>query len=135
MEIEIEFIDVPKINLDYLTEWYKKIALSEGKVLGEFSIIIGTDEWLILKNIEFLNHDFYTDIITFDYCEGNIVSGDLLISYERVVDNAKTFNSTKQNELNRVLVHGLLHLCGYNDKTEEDSKIMREKEDFYLQLL
>lgn len=133
--IEIQFLDIEPFELDYVNAWYEKICEAEGKMLGAMTLVFGSDDWLLEQNIQFLNHDFYTDIITFDYTEMNIVSGDLLISLDRVEDNAKTYNVSRETELNRVIVHGLLHLCGYRDETDEEIKIMREKEDYYLGML
>ena len=86
------------------------------------------------KNIQFLKHDTYTDIITFDYCEGDIISGDIFVSVERVTENANKFGVNFENELDRVIIHGVLHLAGYKDKSKEEANTMREKEDFYLSL-
>jgi len=133
--IEIQYLDVPELNLDYVHDWYEQVVQKEGKTLGDLSIVFGTDEWLLEQNKTFLNHDYYTDIITFDYCEMNFISGDLLISIDRVYDNAVQYNVSRETELNRVLVHGLLHLCGYGDKSEKEIEIMRKKEDYYLSLL
>lgn len=133
--IEFQFIDVPELNLDYVQNWYDQVVLEEQKTLGNLTIVLGTDEWLLEQNITFLQHNYYTDIITFDYSEMNFISGDLLISIDRVADNAKQFNVSRETELNRVLVHGLLHLCGYGDKSEKEIEIMRKKEDYYLSLL
>ena len=87
-----------------------------------------------LQNIEFLNHDTLTDIISFDYTMGKLISGDIFISIDRVIENAKTFNTDFNDELNRVMIHGILHYCGYKDKTDEDKSLMRSKEDYYLSL-
>lgn len=133
--IDFQFIEVDKIDLSYVQDWFNKIIELEEKSLGSISIVLGDDDWLLKKNIEFLNHDFYTDIITFDYCIDDVISGDLLISIDRVYDNAKVYNVSRETELNRVMVHGLLHLCGYNDSKPEEVEIIREKEDFYLGLL
>ncbi|HLW40039.1 MAG TPA: rRNA maturation RNase YbeY [Brumimicrobium sp.] len=133
--IEFHFVDVPPIDLKHIEKWYELVCEKEGKQLGPMSVVLGTDEWLLEQNKRYLNHDFYTDIITFDYTEANVVSGDLLISKDRVNENALTYNVSRETELNRVVVHGLLHLIGYKDESEEESKIMREKEDFYLSLL
>jgi rRNA maturation RNase YbeY len=92
-----------------------------------------TDEYLLEINKTHLDHDYYTDIITFDYTESNFISGDLFISYDRVLDNSKEFNVSSYNELCRVVFHGVLHLCGYMDKSPEDEKLMRAKESFYLE--
>lgn len=133
--IEFEFIEVPEINLDYIQEWFIKVVENEGKTLSNITVVLGSDDWLLEQNKSFLRHDYYTDIITFDYCEMDFISGDLLISIDRVNDNAKTYNVSRETELNRVLVHGLLHLCGYGDKTGKEIEIMRKKEDYYLTLL
>ncbi|WP_417264890.1 rRNA maturation RNase YbeY [Brumimicrobium sp.] len=133
--IEFEFIEVPEINLDYIQEWFIKVVENEGKTLSNITVVLGSDDWLLEQNKSFLKHDYYTDIITFDYCEMDFISGDLLISIDRVNDNAKNYNVSRETELNRVLVHGLLHLCGYGDKTEKEIEIMRKKEDYYLTLL
>src|SRR5690554_3326702 len=133
--IEFEFIEVPEINLDYIQEWFIKVVENEGKTLSNITVVLGSDDWLLEQNKSFLKHDYYTDIITFDYCEMDFISGDLLISIDRVNDNAKNYNVSRETELNRVLVHGLLHLCGYGDKTEKEIEILRKKEDYYLTLL
>lgn len=133
--IEIQVIEVESPDLSHVEGWFQNVVEQEEKTLAELSIVLGTDDWLLDQNIRFLDHDFYTDIITFDYCVHDIVSGDLLISLDRVEENAKDFNVSRETELNRVLVHGLLHLCGYGDKTAKEIEIMRKKEDYYLSLL
>lgn len=133
--IEFQFIETPSIDLTYVKEWYDLICDKEGKQLGPITVVLGTDDWLLEQNKLYLNHDYYTDIITFDYSEGIIISGDLLISIDRVYDNASIYNVSRETELNRVIVHGLLHLLGYKDESEEELKLMREKEDYYLSLL
>lgn len=125
----------PDLDSDFFLNWLGTVAEKEGKVLGDVCIVIGDDSWLHAYNVEFLNHDQYTDIITFDYSMNEIISGDLLISIERVQENAINEFSTSQEEFNRVVVHGVLHLCGYGDKSEEELLVMREKEDYYLSLL
>ncbi len=105
---------------------------NENKIDGELSFIFCSDNYLLGINKNYLKHDFYTDVITFDYCENDIISGDIFISIERIKENAKTFNTTFENELYRVMIHGILHLVGYNDKTDKEQKQMREKENFYL---
>lgn len=110
-------------------EWVSKIIDSEDKTEGEINYIFCDDEYLLQKNIEFLNHDTLTDIISFDYTMGNLISGDIFISVERVKDNAADFNTEFVEELKRVMAHGILHYCGYKDKTEEDSALMRSKEN------
>lgn len=133
--IEFQFIETPSIDLTYVKKWYDLICGKEGKQLGPITVVLGTDDWLLEQNKLYLNHDYYTDIITFDYSEGSIISGDLLISIDRVYDNASIYNVSRETELNRVIVHGLLHLLGYKDESEEELKLMREKEDYYLSLL
>lgn len=133
--IYFESVDRELPPLDYVSNWFEEICTQEDFDLGELSIVFGSDEWLLEQNINFLQHDFYTDIITFDYCENKLISGDILISLDRVNDNANRFNVSRETELNRVLVHGLLHLCGYSDKMDSNQKIMRKKQDYYLSLL
>lgn len=110
-------------------EWLSAVIESEGKTEGEINYVFCDDEYLLQKNIEFLNHDTLTDIISFDYTMGNLISGDIFISVERVKENAIDFGVTFDEELRRVMAHGILHYCGYKDKTEEDERLMREKED------
>ncbi|MGB0881412.1 MAG: rRNA maturation RNase YbeY [Vicingaceae bacterium] len=115
-------------------KWISETILNEGKVVGEISYVFCSDEYLHKINLEHLGHDTYTDIITFNYCEDNVVSTDIFISIDRVKENAKIFGVSFQKELNRVIIHGILHLLGYDDKTDEDKVLMRSKEDFYLTL-
>ncbi len=109
--------------------WIEKIIASEGKELGEINYIFCNDEYLHRINVEYLDHDTLTDIITFDYTEGDVLSSDIFISVERVADNANDFKVSFETELLRVMAHGILHLCGYKDKTEPDSQLMRQKEE------
>lgn len=113
-------------------EWIKSSIKEEGKQLGEINIIFCDDNNLLEKNKTYLNHNTLTDVITFDYSGQDTISGDIFISVERVLDNSKDFKVTFEHELNRVIIHGHLHLVGYKDKTEEEQKVMREKEDYYL---
>lgn len=133
--IDFQFVNVDKLNLNFVEDWFKQVCENENKSLSVLSILIGKDDWLLEYNRKYLGHDFLTDIISFDYCEEDIISGDLLISLERVEENAQEFNVSRETELNRVMVHGLLHLIGYNDKSEKDISVMREKENFYLQMV
>lgn len=112
--------------------WLKSVAESEFRKLGNINIIFCSDPYILDINIKFLNHSYYTDIITFDYCEDNVISGDLFISIDTVRDNASYYGSDFSEELYRVMVHGILHLVGFNDHTPEEQKIMREKENYYL---
>lgn len=108
-----------------LKQWITTIVENNKKEVGEISYIFCSDEQLLEINKEFLNHDYYTDIITFDYSEADIVSGDLFISIDRIKDNAKTLDVLYQEELHRVIIHGILHLLGFKDKTDEESQNMR----------
>lgn len=115
-------------------QWIEKVIASENKELGEISYIFCDDAYLHQINVEYLDHDTLTDIITFDYTEGNVLSSDIFISVERVADNANDFEVSFETELLRVMAHGILHLCGYKDKTEADSQLMRQKEEEKMQL-
>ena len=117
---------------DTINKWISNVILSESFKEGDINYVFCDDEYLHKLNMEFLSHDTLTDIISFDYSIGKIIHGDVFISIERVDENAKIFNNRFLNELYRVLVHGVLHYCGYKDKTEADKKTMRSKEDFYL---
>ena len=114
--------------------WLKLVAGSEIKTLGDISIIFCSDNYILDVNIKYLHHDYFTDVITFDYCEGDKLSGDLFISIDSVRENAIEFGTDFDEELHRVIVHGLLHLIGYDDHTPDDQKVMRAKEDYYLSL-
>lgn len=116
-------------NEEEYTSWIEKVIESEGKDLGELSYIFCDDEYLLEINQQYLDHDTLTDIISFDYTEGNLVSGDIFISVERVQDNANDFNVSFEEELKRVIIHGVLHYCGYKDKSESDELLMRSKEE------
>ena len=131
--IEFQHIDIPvKINYQQTTRWLNNVIINENKTIGEIVFVFCTDEFLLAKNIKHLNHDFLTDVITFDYCNDNLIAGDVLISTERVEENARTYEVTFLKELQRVMVHGLLHLLGYNDKTKKEREMMQKKEDYYL---
>ena len=116
------------------SKWLKEVAASEAKKLGDVSVIFCSDNYLLDVNIKYLGHDYYTDIITFDYCEGSVLSGDLFISVDSVRENASFYGASFEDELNRVIVHGLLHLIGYDDHSEDDIAMMRSKENYYLSL-
>ncbi|MDP2161996.1 MAG: rRNA maturation RNase YbeY [Flavobacterium sp.] len=109
--------------------WLTQVVLSEEKTIGDINYIFCDDEYLHKINVDYLNHDTLTDIISFDYTIGNILHGDIFISIERVVENAAEFNVSFEEELKRVMAHGVLHYCGFKDKTVKDQKRMRSKED------
>lgn len=132
--IDFQYIKTKKLLISNTPDWLKKVISAEGKKVGEIVYVFCNDEYLVKKNMQFLNHDMLTDVITFDYCEGKIVNGDILISTERVYENAKLFEVNFLTELQRVMVHGLLHLLGYKDKTKEEVKLMRSKENYYLSI-
>ncbi len=112
--------------------WLKTVAESEIKRIGDISIIFCSDPYILEINLKYLQHDYFTDIITFDYCEANRLSGDLFISVDSVRENALFYGTEFEDELNRVIVHGLLHLIGYDDHSEQEKKTIREKENYYL---
>jgi len=114
--------------------WIQHAIINEDKVAGEISYIFCSDEYLHKINLEHLQHDTLTDIITFNYCEDDLINSDIFISVDRVKENAGLFKTSFENELSRVMIHGILHLVGYDDKTDEDKALMRSKEDFYLTL-
>ena len=114
--------------------WLRMVAESEIRRIGDISIIFCSDNYILEVNRKYLGHDYFTDIITFDYCSGNMLSGDLFISVDSVKENSVEYGTEFEDELNRVIVHGILHLIGYDDHTEEDVKVMREKENYYLDL-
>ena len=115
-------------------EWISRIIESEGFDEGEINYIFCDDEYLHKINVEYLDHDTLTDIISFDYTVGNLIQGDIFVSVERVKDNANDFNVSFDEELKRVLSHGVLHYCGYKDKSPEDEALMRSKEEEKMQM-
>ncbi|MBR0298843.1 MAG: rRNA maturation RNase YbeY, partial [Bacteroidales bacterium] len=114
--------------------WLKMVAGSEMRRLGAINIIFCSDNYILDVNMKYLQHDYFTDIITFDYCEGDVLSGDLFISIDSVRENALFYGTEFADELNRVMVHGLLHLIGYDDHTEADIAVMRQKENYYIEM-
>lgn len=114
--------------------WLKMVAGSEIRKIGDINIIFCSDNYILDVNMKYLQHDYFTDIITFDYCEGKVLSGDLFISVDSVRENSIEFGTDFEEELHRVIVHGVLHLIGYDDHTDEDKKVMRQKENYYLQM-
>ncbi|WP_158975044.1 rRNA maturation RNase YbeY [Cellulophaga sp. L1A9] len=118
----------------YYSDWLTRVIETEAKKLGNLTYIFCDDAYLLDINIKYLDHDTYTDIVTFDYCEGDVVSGDLFISIERVIENAKEYNVDFLEELHRVMSHGVLHLMGFKDKTDADAALMRKKEEEKIKL-
>ena len=132
---QTEQIEMPAINQTKIREWIKAVAASYGKRVGEIAYFFCDDEKILEVNREYLQHDYYTDIITFDYCERNRLSGDLFISLNTVRSNAEMLGTDYDTELHRVIIHGVLHLCGINDKGPGEREIMEEAENKALMLL
>ncbi len=132
IEIFYEDIKALKLRKNHVKKYIKYLIIKEKQQNGDISLILCSDKYLLDINNKYLNHNYFTDIITFNYVEDSVISGDLFISIDRVKKNAKEYNVSWMEELYRVIFHGLLHLIGYNDKTGDEKKIMREKEDLYL---
>ena len=128
-------IDFELKNEGLIKKWISEIVLFYGKRLGRINYLFCSDEYIYDANVKYLNHDTYTDIITFDSVEGNLISGDILISVERVGENAKTLSLSFEEELHRVIIHGVLHLLGFKDKSDADAQLMRQKENESLSVL
>ena len=126
---------MPNIRKRQTTQWIKAVAASYGKRVGDIGYLFCSDEHILDVNREYLGHDYYTDIITFDYCEDDILSGDIVISLDTIRTNAELFHKTYEEELHRVIIHGILHLCGINDKGPGEREKMEAAEDNALQLL
>lgn len=135
IEYYSEDIEMPAIDRKIVTEWIKSVAQSYGKRVGDVSYIFCSDNKILEVNRQFLEHDYYTDIITFDYTSGNRIGGDVFISLDTVKTNSETFNTEYEDELNRTIIHGILHLCGINDKGPGEREIMEENENKALELL
>lgn len=131
----IDGVKMPKIKKRENNAWIKAVAASYGKKVGEIAYIFVNDEKILEVNREYLQHDYYTDIITFDYCEDDIISGDLFISLDTVRTNAEQVGATYEQELYRVIIHGILHLCGINDKRPGEREIMEAAENRALAML
>ena len=132
--IHFFYENTSEIIEENIKPWIEKIIITEEKRLGEINYIFCDDEYLLKINQDYLQHDYYTDIITFDQVRGKTISGEIFVSLQRIKDNASLISKNYEEEKKRVIAHGVLHLCGYKDKTEEQQKIMRAKEDFYLSL-
>ena len=127
-----ESIDLPAINQEQVTAWIKEVAAEYNQTVGDINYIFCSDEVILKVNQEFLQHDYYTDIITFDYSTPESISGDIYISIETVETNAEKYNTPFANELHRVIIHGILHLCGVDDKSTEEEEKMRAAEESAL---
>ena len=130
-----ENVAFPKIRRRETTQWIRRVAQSYGKRVGEVGYLFCDDNHILEVNREYLQHDYYTDIITFDYCEGDTINGDLVISLDTVRSNAELFHKDYDEELHRVIIHGILHLCGLNDKGPGERELMEAAEDRALGLL
>ncbi|MBO5718339.1 MAG: rRNA maturation RNase YbeY [Bacteroidales bacterium] len=128
-------IDMPQLDTTLMSRWLKQLAAFHRRKLGDINYIFCSDKKILEVNIEYLGHDYYTDIITFDYDEGLRVSGDLFISLETVASNAEMLGIAYEEELMRVMAHGVLHLCGFKDKSDEDAANMRLREQEALAIL
>lgn len=129
-----ENIAMPKLKKRETTAWIRAVAQTYGYKVGDIGYMFVNDEKILEVNNEYLGHDYYTDVITFDYCEGNILNGDIVISLDTVRSNAEKFGKTYEDELFRVIIHGVLHLCGINDKGPGEREIMEENENKALAL-
>ena len=129
-----EGVKFPNIKKRETSAWIRRVAESYGKKVGEIGYLFVDDEKILDVNNEYLGHDYYTDIITFDYTEGNTLNGDLVISLDTVFTNANKFNKSYDEELHRVIIHGILHLCGINDKGPGEREIMEAAEDKALNM-
>ena len=129
-----ENVPMPKIKRRDTTAWIRRVAATYEKKVGEVGYLFCDDEHILEVNREYLGHDYYTDIITFDYCEGDTISGDLVISLDTVRTNAEKFHKDYDEELHRVIIHGILHLCGLNDKGPGERELMEAAEDKALAL-
>jgi len=129
-----EGVRMPNIKKRVTTKWIKDVAATYGKKVGDIGYLFCDDEHILDVNRQYLGHDYYTDIITFDYCEGDTLSGDLVISLDTVRSNAELFNKDYEEELHRVIIHGVLHLCGLNDKGPGERELMEAAENKALSL-
>ncbi len=131
---DVENVEMPELDQSKIEKWIERICMGYGKELGEIQYIFCDDPKILEVNLEYLQHDYFTDIITFDYCDEDVVSGDLFISLDTVKTNAVQFSQNYIDELLRVIIHGILHLCGLKDKSDEDAKNMREAEESALSI-
>ena len=134
ISFQAEGVEIPDIDIRKTSRWLTEIASRYGRIIGDMNYLFCDDEKILETNREFLSHDYYTDIITFDYTVGDRVGGDILISLDTVRSNAEELNVRYEDELNRVIVHGLLHLCGLKDKSPEERKNMEAAENKALEI-
>ena len=134
--INIFFEEIDEFKLDnlHVEENIEKLIENENRTLGDVNYILCSDPYLLEINRQYLKHDYYTDVISFDYCEDNVISGDIFISVDTVASNAKEYGVSFEKELARVMIHGVLHFVGYNDKADDEISVMRAKENQYLKL-
>ena len=132
---QTEGVEMPCIDEERITAWIKEVAATYGKKVGEIAYQFCSDEHILEVNRQFLQHDYYTDVITFDYCHGRVLSGDIVLSLDTVRSNAEQLNTPYETELHRVIIHGVLHLCGINDKGPGEREIMEGEENKALALL
>ena len=130
-----EGVKMPKFKKRAMNAWIKQVASDHGRRIGEVGYMFVSDEKILEVNNEYLGHDYYTDVITFDYDEGDIINGDIVISLDTVRSNAEMFHKSYEDELHRVIIHGILHLCGINDKGPGEREIMEANEDRALAML
>lgn len=132
---QAEDVRLPSIRKRDTTKWIKAVAAAYNKKVGDIAFVFCSDEKILEVNNQYLQHDFYTDIITFDYTEGSVISGDIFISVDTVKSNAAQFGTDYDGELHRIIIHGILHLCGINDKAEGEREHMTECENMALEML
>lgn len=130
-----EGVEKPEIDFEKIEKWIERVAKSHGRIVGPLTYIFCNDEKILEVNRQFLNHDYFTDIITFDYSRGKLISGDMFISLDTVMSNSELVNATYLDELHRVIIHGVLHLCGINDKGPGEREIMEREENCALAIL
>lgn len=130
-----EGVKLPKFKKRAMNAWIKQVAADHGRRIGEVGYMFVSDEKILEVNNEYLGHDYYTDVITFDYDEGDVINGDIVISLDTVRSNAEMFHKSYEDELHRVIIHGILHLCGINDKGPGEREIMEANEDRALAML
>ena len=129
-----EGVDMPHINTVLIPQWIEQVAAKYNRKAGDLAYIFCSDEYILDVNRTYLKHDYFTDIITFDYCKGNLISGDLFISLDTVKSNSEQFHTPYKEELHRTIIHGILHLCGINDKGPGEREIMEQAENEALVL-